>query len=429
MRTLLTLLLMASVTLGQQKTVPQQGPPPKNLTKGADGHITANHDPANPEKFEVYTVKAGDTLSQIAGVQMKNPRLWPQLWEQNEHIVNPHWIYPNDKILIKPIQLITEAPPPPAPEPTPPPVAEAPRPAPAPMVAPLLPAPVEPKPMGPMIDIRKPNPIPEIKQNDLYCSGFIRKAAVPALNKITAKYNSDNGALAVQSNYIYISQGSEDGVKPGDRFQVVRPTKNIDDVKGETKTDRDLGRHYLDVGQIQVVSTQPDFSLARVTNSCEAMEIGDIMLPFQKVDVPPIPKARPFSPFMKTSGGLEGYIVMTRGVLENFGSIFQASGKIAGSRSSDLADVEKGIAGTGAIVYVDLGRDTGVKPGDVFIVYRPVGVDTRLYPSMPKESKVVATTETAIGEIVILKVEERASTALVTYALTGLSAQDSVSRR
>jgi hypothetical protein len=158
------------------------------------------------------------------------------------------------------------------------------------------------------------------------------------------------------------------------------------------------------------------------------MEIGDIMLPYQKIDVPPVAKGRPFSPFMKTSGGLEGYIVMTRNVLENFGSAFKASGKIAGSRSSDLSDVEKGIAGTGNIVYVDLGRSTGVKPGDVFIVYRPLGVDTRLY-SVPKEAKDVAATETAIGEIIIVRVEELASTALVTYASTGLSAQDFVSRR
>jgi hypothetical protein len=324
MRTLLTLLLLASVGFGQQKSVPQQGPPPKNLTKGADGHFTANHDPANPEKFEVYTVKAGDTLSQIAGVQMKNPRLWPQLWEQNEHIVNPHWIYPNDKILIKPIQLITEAPPPAPEPPAAPPVAEAPRPAPAPVVTPLMPAPApEPKPTA-TFELYKPRPVPEIKQNDLYCSGFIRKAAVPTTNKITAKYNADGGALAVDGNYVYISHGSEDGVKTGDKFQVVRPTRHIDDVRGETKSERDLGMHYLDVGQIQVITTQPDFSMARVTRSCEAMELGDIMLPFQNVDVPAIPKPRTFSPFMKTKGDMEGFIVMTRAVLENFGSTFRS---------------------------------------------------------------------------------------------------------
>ena len=48
--------------------------------------------------------------------------MWPQLWEQNEHIINPHWIYPDDKILIRPVTPLAEAKPPePAPEPVTPP--------------------------------------------------------------------------------------------------------------------------------------------------------------------------------------------------------------------------------------------------------------------------------------------------------------------
>ena len=94
------------------KAVPAQGPPPKKLTVRPDGHVTANQDPDNPDKFEVHIVMKGETLSQIAGVALKNPRLWPQLWEQNEHIINPHWIYPDDKILIRPVTPLAEAKPP-----------------------------------------------------------------------------------------------------------------------------------------------------------------------------------------------------------------------------------------------------------------------------------------------------------------------------
>ena len=105
MRTLLAVLLFAYGALAQTpaKTVPQQGPPPKKLTQLPDGHFSANHDPANPDKFELHVVKAGETLSHIAGEALKSSRLWPQLWEQNEHIINPHWIYPNDKVLIRQI--------------------------------------------------------------------------------------------------------------------------------------------------------------------------------------------------------------------------------------------------------------------------------------------------------------------------------------
>src|SRR5438046_4285604 len=133
MRMLLTAtLVIASVAFGQSptKTPPAQGPPPKNLTVRPDGHVSANQDPANPENFEVHVVAKGDTLWAVSGVVLKNPRLWPQLWEQNEHIINPHWIYPNDKILIRPVTVVREARPP---EPEPP--AQPPEPEPAPEAA------------------------------------------------------------------------------------------------------------------------------------------------------------------------------------------------------------------------------------------------------------------------------------------------------
>src|SRR5216117_4302242 len=132
MRMLLTAtLVITSVAFGQTptKTPPAQGPPPKNLTVRPDGHVSANQDPANPENFEVHVVAKGDTLWAISGDVLKNPRLWPQLWEQNEHIINPHWIYPNDKILIRPVTVLSEAKPP---EPAPPAPAPEPPPAPAP---------------------------------------------------------------------------------------------------------------------------------------------------------------------------------------------------------------------------------------------------------------------------------------------------------
>ena len=93
MKILLAALVMGSTVLAQapaqapNKSVPQ-GPPPKNLAVRADGHVTANQDPANPDKFEVHVVKQGETLSQISGEVLKNSRMWPQLWEQNEHVIN-----------------------------------------------------------------------------------------------------------------------------------------------------------------------------------------------------------------------------------------------------------------------------------------------------------------------------------------------------
>src|SRR5262249_48069131 len=153
-------------------------------------------------------------------------------------------------------------------------------------------------------------------------------------------------ALATEGDYVYLDHGAGAGAKVGDRYQIIRPTRKI-----HTET-RDLGMHYLDIGQVQVVMAQPDFSLARVMVSCDAIELGDFMIPFEDLPPPAIPRPRPFSPFITTSGGVKGSVAITREVLLNFGSAFHASGVLPGSHSEHLEFFEKGLASPGSIVYI-----------------------------------------------------------------------------
>jgi hypothetical protein len=250
----------------------------------------------------------------------------------------------------------------------------------------------------------------------VYCSGFVTDQKVPDATRLISGEQSNVKIVFSRGDYVYINRGQEKGVRVGDRYSVVRPESDPLEVnwfKWQAKLLKAMGTHYLDAGQLRVVEVQPKVSIAQVTLSCDYMERGDIVLPFQERPEPAFKEPGPFDHFAPVSGKPVAMVVQAREFTQS--------------------------AGAGITVYVNLGTEKGVKVGDYFRVFRYEGTlaetapqtkdyQDRMYGfgSSPGRYSWNDLPREVLGEGVVLNVSRNASTVLLTFSSSTIYAGDYV---
>ena len=62
--------------------------------------VLANEVALNPDHPDRYVVVKGDTLWDISAKFLQYPWHWPEIWQVNPQVENPHLIYPGDELTL-----------------------------------------------------------------------------------------------------------------------------------------------------------------------------------------------------------------------------------------------------------------------------------------------------------------------------------------
>jgi hypothetical protein len=249
----------------------------------------------------------------------------------------------------------------------------------------------------------------------VYCSGFVTSEYKDETHLISGE-ESNAKIVFTTHDYVFISKGSNQGVRVGDRYSVVRPDKDPTDVqwfKWQDKLLKAMGKYYIDAGQLKVINVQPNVSTAEVTFACTYLQRGDIVQPFQERPSPPFKAAPENDRFAPVSGKAVGMVVAGKDFAQGFAKFNTA--------------------------YANLGANQGVKVGDYMRVFRYQGSHAETAPnfddyqykmygfgSTPQKYQWNDLPREILGEGIVLNVGPNSSTILITYSRLEMYAGDYV---
>jgi hypothetical protein len=250
----------------------------------------------------------------------------------------------------------------------------------------------------------------------VYCSNFITSDHGGEGAYLISGEESRSKLIFVLRDLVYINQGSNQGVRVGDRYSVFRAETDPDKVpwfKWQDKLRKAMGIFYKDTGQLRVVNVQPNVSTAEVTFTCDYMQRGDLVRPFQERPSPPYKPASQFDIFAPVSGKSVGMLIFGKDFAQTYGKL--------------------------SSVYVNLGTNQGVHVGDYLRVFRYQGSHAETSPNFtdfqyamygygttPVRYQWNELPRDVIGEGIVINTGPNSSTILVTLGRYDMYAGDYV---
>jgi hypothetical protein len=291
-------------------------PPPQPL-QFVNDHWTPYDPPTEfPEGAMVHTIVKGDTLWDLAAHYLGDPFLWPQIWERNPYILDSHWIYPGDPLIID--LAVEQAMP----------VEEE---------VPFDDGAADYDAGFETVDQEMPHPLGS--SADVYCfAELVQDESIFAFS-ITSAERMETQSEFSEGDVVYIDGGVEQGVQAGDRFAILGERRRLH----HPVSNADLGKIYQQVGQGRVLCSQENTSIVEITYACDPIVIGDVLKPFSPIPVPLVIEPDPSDRCDVPNGKPTGYVTFNR---------------------DDQIDIS-----THWLVFVDLGAADGLYPGAFATVF------------------------------------------------------------
>jgi hypothetical protein len=304
------------------------------------------------DKKIVHIVKEGDTLWSICEEHYGDPYLWPELWEMNRFITNPHWLTPGDVIKLLECKEREKEP-----EPAKKPEEEIPEP--AKKTAVLEKEPLE---APPGIDISS--------LTDTRALGFFRHEMIEPWGKIF-EFKTEKMLLG-KGDTAYVKIYKEE-TRPGDRFTVYSISNPVD----HPVTGKECGYTYSFNGILEIERTQEDYYVAKIRESFRPIYKDNLLMPYRPVSSCILPIA--------CEGPVTAYIVAAKDGLDLHGQY--------------------------SVVYIDAGHKAGVGKGNLL-----EAIEEKESTPDPRKKEMVALPPVVLAKILILEATENTSTGVVLWS-------------